>query len=142
MLIEGGIRIAAAPGRVYEVLVDPANWARLDPTLLEVVPMTTLSVGTTGTMRNRRGPAMVARATWTTTELVPGRRITQLLRGMGYELTETVALEPDADGTTMTVTDTLVPTGLVGRVMVALSRGIMERDLESRSRRLKAWLEA
>jgi uncharacterized protein YndB with AHSA1/START domain len=141
MIIESRIRIEASPVRVYDLLVDPDAWFRVDPTLVEVTPRTPLSIGSTGTLRNRRG-GLVATATWTTTELVRGERITQHLRGWGYEMTEAVTLEPDGDGTTMVVIDEVWPTSLAGRLMVATARGIMRRDLTSRCALLKAEAEA
>lgn len=141
MIIEGRIRIEAAPQRVFDLLADPEAWFRVDPTLVDVSPRSPLFVGSTGTLRNRRGPGFVATASWTTTELVPGERITQHLRGSGYEMTESVTLEADGGGTTMVVVDEVWPTSLPGRVMVAMARGIMKRDMTSRSALLKAEAE-
>ena len=141
MIIDGRVTVATPPERVFEVLVDPATWFEIDPTLIDVTPRERVVLGSTGTMRNRRGPGMVATVTWTTTEYVAGRRLSQHLRGFGYELTESIDLLPVASGTQMTVVDTLTPTSIVGRVMVAVSRGIMERDLRSRFARLQALLE-
>ena len=142
MIIDGRITVVAPPERVFEVLVDPATWFEIDPTLIDVTPRDRVVLGSTGTMRNRRAPGMVATVTWITTEYVAGRRLSQHLHGFGYELTESIDLLPVASGTQMTVVDTLTPTSVVGRVMVATSRGIMERDLQSRFVRLQALLEA
>ena len=141
MIIEGRIRIGAPPGRVYDLLADPEAWFRIDPTLVDVSPRTPLSVGSTGTLRNRRAPGFVATASWTTTALVPGERISQHLRGSGYEMTETVTLEADGDETTMVVIDEVWPTSLAGRLMVATARGIMRRDMTSRCALLKSEVE-
>jgi uncharacterized protein YndB with AHSA1/START domain len=141
VIIQAEISIAADPGRVFAVLADPATWFVVDPTLIDATPRTPLMLGATGTMRNRRGPGMTATVSWRTTELEPGARLTQYLVGMGYELWETVQLAPDSGGTHLTVVDTLVPTSIVGRLMVAFSRGIMERDARSRCARLKSLLE-
>ena len=142
MIIEGQVGVAAPPQRIFDALIDPSTWFDIDPTLVDVTPREPISLGTTGTMRNRRGPGMTATATWTTTEFVPGARLTQHLRGFGYELTETIELTAEAPGTQMTVVTTLIPTSLAGRVMVALSRRIVERDLQSRFARLKALVES
>lgn len=128
MIIQAEISIAADRHHVFDALADPATWFTIDPTLIDVTPRTPLTLGAIGTMRNRRGPGMVATASWRTTELEPGARLTQYLAGMGYELWETVELVSDGDGTHLTVIDTLVPTSILGRLMVAFSRGIMERD--------------
>ena len=142
MIIEDSVEVAAAPGRVFDILVDPVTWFKLDPTLVDVTPRKTLALGSTGTMRNRRAPGLVAKASFTTVTFVPGVNVTQELRGWGYKLTEAVALSAHGTGTRMTVTDTLVPTSLGERLMVALSRGIMERDLRTRFAALKALLDA
>jgi hypothetical protein len=122
-------------------MVDPARWFEYDPTLVDVTPRDRLQIGSSGMVRNRRALGMTAKATWKTTELEAPVRITQYLRGMGYELTEAVRLTAVDGGTDMHVVDTLLPTSLGGRVFVALSRGIMERDLRGRSERLRAMLE-
>ena len=142
MIIERRIQIDATPQLVFGLLADPEAWFLVDPTLVDVNPRTPLSVGSTGTIRNRRGPGMVATASWTTTELVPGERITQHLKGSGYEMTESVTLEADGDGTSMVVVDEVWPTSLPGRLMVAMARGIMTRDMTSRCALLKSQAEA
>jgi uncharacterized protein YndB with AHSA1/START domain len=141
LVIQGHVTIAATPQDVFDALADPTTWFRIDPTLVDVTPRERLVLGMTGTMRNRRGPGLTATATWTTTELISGARLVQQLHGFGYELTEAVTLELDVLGTRMSVVDSLTPTSLAGRVMVSLSRGIMERDLHARFARLKALLE-
>jgi hypothetical protein len=141
VIIEGRIRINAPARRVYDLLADPGAWFSIDPTLVDVSPRTPLSVGSTGTLRNRRGPGFVATASWTTTALVPGERITQHLVGSGYEMTESVTLEPDGEGTTMIVVDEVWPTSLAGRLLVATARGIMRRDMTSRCALLKSEVE-
>ena len=142
MIVEAEVLIAADPNRVFAALADPATWFAIDPTLVDVTPRTPLVLGATGTMRNRRGPGMTATVSWRTTDFEPGVRLTQALVGMGYELAETVALTPSGGATYLTVVDTLVPTSIVGQLMVALSRGIMERDARARCARLKALLES
>ena len=79
---------------------------------------------------------------WENTRYEPGACLEMLIRGMGYELTETVDFAAIPTGTTVTVVDDLIPTSFVGRVMVAMSGGIIERDLTARLGRLKAMLEA
>jgi len=141
LVVEGRASVAAPPQHVFEALADPATWFIIDPTLVDVNPRERLAIGTTGTMRNRRGPGLTATVTWTTTELIPGARLVQHLKGFGYELTESVTLAVDTLGTQVTVVDSVIPTSLAGRLMVAMSRGIMERDLQARFVRLKALLE-
>ena len=140
MIIEGTTHIAASPEQVFELLEDPTRWSEYDPTLVEATPRERLTVGATGIVRNRR-MGVTAKATWTTTEFEPPVRVTQYTRGMGYELTESVQLTAVDGGTDMHVVITLLPTSLGGRAFVAMSRGIVERDLQARSQRLRALLE-
>jgi len=141
LIIQAQISIAADRHRVFHALANPATWFAIDPTLIDATPRTPLTMGATGTMRNRRGPGMTATVSWRTTELESGARLTQYLVGLGYEVWETVELEPDTGGTHLTVIDTLVRTSIVGRLMVAFSCGIMERDARARCAKLKALLE-
>ena len=141
MIIEGQIAIASAPRRVFDVLADPTAWVALDAALVEVTPLARIVPGTTGSMRRRVGPGMTVTTAWTNTEFVPDARLENLIKGFGYELREAVALAPDGDGTQVTVLDTLVATSLVGRALVALSRGIIRRDLDARLLKLKSHLE-
>ena len=132
LVIEGDVVITQPPMRVFDVLVDPTTWHDVDPALVEVTPLEPLTLGARGQMRHRRGPGMTARTSWDVTAFVPGARLDNHLTGLGYELTESVELTPVATGTRMRVVDTVIPTSLVGRAMVAMSRGIMERDLRER----------
>lgn len=142
MTVEGRFEIARTPRAIFDVLADPSTWSTFDPALVEVEAHQPMAAGVTGTMRRRAGLGLTVKTTWEVTAFVPDTRLENLITGFGYELRETILLASDASGTTMTVVDTLVPTSLVGRVMAAMSRGIIERDLESRYRRLKTWLES
>ena len=108
MIIEGTTRIAASPEQVFEYLADPTRWSEYDPTLVEATPRERLTVGATGSVRIRR-MGITAKATWTTTELEPPVRVTQYLRGLGYELTESVKLTAVDGGTDMYVVDHAAP---------------------------------
>jgi hypothetical protein len=142
MIVEGQVGIARTPQAVFDVLADPSTWFTLDASLLEVVPLERLVPGTRGTMRRRVGPGLTVTTAWENTSLVPGTRLENLITGYGYELRETIVLAVDASGTQVTVVDTLVPTSLVGRAMVAVSRGFIQRDLDARFAKLKSFLEA
>ncbi len=141
MIVERRIEIARTPGAVFDELADPTTWATHDPALLEVQPRDRIVHGATGTMRRHVGPGMKVTTAWENTRFEPGACLAMLVRGSGYELTETVDFVASATGTTVTVVDDLVPTSIVGRVMVAMSGGIIERDLTARLGRLKAVLE-
>ncbi|HEX5588787.1 MAG TPA: SRPBCC family protein [Candidatus Limnocylindrales bacterium] len=133
--VSHGIDLAAAPETVFDFLVDTGNFRQLDRALVSYTPAGLMALGTTGTFVHRRG-GMTARSTWKVAELVPPNRIRVAIVGAGYEMEETVTLEPLATGTRATFIDILRPTSIVGRLMVALSSGIMRRDLEARATRL------
>jgi hypothetical protein len=133
--------IAHAPEGVFAFLTDIDSFRVLDPALLECEPTGRLTQGLTGTFTHRRG-GMRALSTWRVTEFVPPDVLEVAIRGAGYEMTERASLEATGMGTRATFVDRVWPTSLAGRVLVALSGGIMRRDLRARAGRLKAILEA
>ncbi|MDP9483142.1 MAG: SRPBCC family protein, partial [Chloroflexota bacterium] len=138
MIVERRIDIGRPPEAVFDVLADPTTWATHDPALIDVQPRDRVVPGATGTMRRRAGLGMTVTTSWENTTYDPGACLEMLVRGSGYELRETVQFVATPTGTTVTVVDDLVPTSLVGRVMGALSGGIIERGLDARLARLKA----
>ena len=141
LIVEGRIEIARPPQEVFDVLADPRKWSSFDAALVDVEPREPLTHGARGTIRRRAGMGMIVRTAWENTDFVPGTRLENLIRGFGYELRETVDLAASPGGTDVTIVDALAPTSLIGRAMVALSRGFIERDLRARSAQLKSTLE-
>jgi hypothetical protein len=139
--LEGRAEIARSPREVFDFLTDVANWSRLDEALVDLSPKAGLSPGSTGTATHRRAGVLRATTSWEVIDFIPAALLTIRIVGRGYELTETVELAPTTSGTTVTVTDLLAATSLLGRLMVPLSGGIVRRDLNRRSARLKAVLE-
>ena len=133
--------VLAPPRQVYDALVDLATWPTLDPTLVGMTPQDPLATGSRGTMTNRRAGLRIT-TTWEILELVPGARYVCRIVGRGYELVETVDLEARDGGTAVSVVDDLRSTSLTGRVMVPLSGGVIQRDLDRRMVRLKELLES
>ncbi len=142
MIVEGQITIARTPQQIFDVLADPSVWFELDSALVDIQPRETLVLGASGTMRRRAGMGLTATTAWKVTALEPFSRIEMLITGFGYTLRETISLSAGASGTEVTVVDTLVPTSLIGRAMVGMSRGIIRRDLEARFETLTTYLEA
>lgn len=138
--IRSELRIGRPPADVFRFLADTASFALVDPALVAYSPEGVLSVGLTGTFTHRRS-GMTARSTWRVDELKPPTRLRVTIRGMGYEMDETADLVPDGDGTHITFVDRVWPTSLPGRLLVALSGGIMRRDLARRAGLLKVALE-
>lgn len=135
-----GLDVARPPGDVFAVLIDPGHFRVLDPALIDHGPSGPLAAGGEGWFKHRRG-GMTARTTWRVTEFAPPALLEVTIRGAGYEMTERANLEATATGTRATFVDRVWPTSFAGRVLVALSGGIMRRDLQARAARLKALLE-
>jgi uncharacterized protein YndB with AHSA1/START domain len=143
IVVEDRLAISAPPSAVFAMLADPAEWFAQDEALVDVAPREPLVAGSAGTMRRRVGLSLTVKTGWRNVEFVPGGRLVNVITGFGYELREAVILAPREDGgTEMVVVDTLSPTSIVGRVMVAMSRRIIERDLHARFARLKEQVEA
>jgi hypothetical protein len=137
--IERIIDIDRPQAEVFAYLADTASFAAVDRALVEYEPHGVLTEGLEGRFVHRRG-GMRARTTWKVEELTAPSRLRVSLRGMGYEMESLVELGPDDGGTLARFVDSVWPTNLGGRLMVALSGGIMRRDLRARSDRLKAIL--
>jgi hypothetical protein len=142
VIVSGEVAIARSPQEIFDVLADPTAWFTIDEALVDVQPRERLVPGVSGTMRRRVGPGLKVTTAWENTALRPGVRIEMLITGFGYELHESVVLSGDPAGTRVTVVDALSPTSLIGRVMVAASRRIVQRDLDTRFAKLKSMLES
>ena len=123
----------------FDFLTDPVKFKVVDLALVKVEPTTPMVLGTIGRMQHRRG-GMTARTTWSVIALEPPRSVTVEIHGSGYAMTESAELETVPSGTRIRFVDRVWPTSLAGRLIVALSREIMERDLRDRAGRLAAAL--
>ena len=129
-----------SPEAVFDFLIDTDSFRILDRALVSYTPDGVMELGGSGTFVHRRG-GMTARSTWTVEELERPSRVRVAIRGMGYEMEETATLVATDAGTRATFVDTVRPTSMAGRLLVALSGGIMRRDLANRSALLKSTLE-
>lgn len=141
MEIRHEIEVDRTPAAVFDFLTDSANFPVVDAALVEYSPHERLRLGLRGTFAHRRG-GMTARTTWEVAEFEPPARVRVTVRGMGYEMDEIATLAPTTIGTRATFVETVRPTNLAGRLLVALSGGIMRRDLDARARLLKTALES
>jgi hypothetical protein len=139
--IETILEVGRPPGEVFDFLSDTASFKAVDPALVEFEPEGRMAIGMTGRFLHRRS-GLPARSTWSVVELQPPRRLVVEIAGMGYGMTEAADLEETDTGTRARFIDRVWPTNLPGRLMVALSGGIMRRDLRARADRLKAILES
>jgi carbon monoxide dehydrogenase subunit G len=133
--------LARTPDAVFALLADPESFRAVDPALIDYGPREPLAAGAEGWFRHRRG-GMTANTTWRVTVHDAPTRLEVAITGSGYQMTESAHLEATATGTRATFIDRVWPTSLPGRVLVALSGGIMRRDLRDRAARLQALLEA
>lgn len=99
-----------------------------------------MAQGSSGSLSHRRSGT--EKTQWEVTAFQAPANFEVLITGLGYTLRETVTVDATDGGVRMSITDVLLPTSLVGRLIVALSGGIVHRDLKARSARLKAQLEA
>lgn len=128
------------PADVFALLADGESFRAVDPALVDYGPPGSLHAGSTGWFKHRRG-GMTARTTFRVSEFDAPARLEVAITGMGYQMTESATLEATPSGTRARFVDRVWPTTLPGRLLVALSGGIMRRDLRARSARLKALLE-
>ena len=133
--------VARPPGDVFALLVDPHHFRVLDPAMIDYGPPGPLTAASEGWFKHRRG-GMTARTTFRVSEFDAPRRLEVAISGMGYAMTEAAELEAIPTGTRARFVDRVWPTTLPGRLLVALSGGIMRRDLRARAARLKQLLEA
>jgi len=134
------VDIERPPAAVFALLADTRWFRALDSALVEVEPEGPLAHGLTGRFLHRRA-GLPARTTWQVLTLEAPSRLVVEVRGMGYAMTEALDLEGNALGTRARFRERVWPTSFAGRVLVALSGGIMRRDLRARSARLKALVE-
>jgi hypothetical protein len=138
--IESTLELTRPPDEVFDYLADTRSFKEVDAALVEFEPQGRLEYGMTGRFLHRRN-GLPARSTWHVIELDAPRRLSVEIRGMGYGMTEAADLEATPSGTRVRFVDRVWPTSLAGRVMVALSGGVMRRDLRARAERLRAILE-
>ena len=140
MEIRHEIEIARPPEAVFDFLVDTDSFPIVDRALVSFEPGGLMHVGLRGPFVHRRG-GMTARSSREVVELVRPTRIHVAVIGSGYEMDEIATLSAGGRGTRARFVDIVRPTSVGGRVMVALSGAVMRRDLDVRTRLLKAALE-
>ena len=140
MQIRHEVEVARPPEDVFDFLIDTDSFRIVDRALISSTPGGLMQVGLSGTFVHRRG-GMTAHSAWTVAELERPSRLRVAVRGMGYEMDEVANLVATGSGTHAIFVDTVRPTSIAGRLMVAVSGGIMRRDLAARAAVLKAWLE-
>jgi Polyketide cyclase / dehydrase and lipid transport len=134
------LEVSRPPADVFAFLTNAESFRAVDPALVDHGPPGPLTAGSEGWFRHRRG-GMTARTTYRVTAFDVPCRLEVAITGMGYGMTESAELVPTPTGTRARFVDRVWPTTLPGRLLVALSGGIMRRDLRARAARLKGMLE-
>ena len=135
------LEVAQPPEAVFGFIVDTGHLHELDDALVDFGPPGLLHDGSTGWFRHRRG-GLTARTTFAVTAFEAPRRLEVAITGMGYAMTEAATLEATPNGTRARFVDRVWPTSIAGRLLVALSGGIMRRDLAKRAGRMRELLES
>ena len=139
--LETVLEISRPTTEVFDFLADTANFKALDAALEEVEPHGRLVEGGNGRFLHRRN-GFPARTTWRVLRLEAPRLLSVEVRGMGYAMTERIELEGTPTGTRARFAERVWPTSVAGRLLVALSGGIMRRDLRARADLAKSVLES
>jgi uncharacterized protein YndB with AHSA1/START domain len=126
--------IAAPADRVYEVMSDVERWPEWTPSVTRVALLGggPFAVGSRALVRQPKFPP----ATWTITEIVPGRSFTWVSNGPGFRAVGRHAVEPASGGSRATLS--LELQGALGGLWGRLTRGITERYVGLEARGLKA----
>ena len=133
--------VARTPQEVYEFLADAANWARMDRALVSLTLDGPVVVGSSGTATHRRAGGVRTTTSLQVTALVPGVHLAMRIVGRGYAATETIDLAATTRGTAVQIADRFAGTALLGRLMVRLSGGMVDVQLQERSTRLRSLVE-
>ena len=138
--LQTDIEIERPEADVFALLADTRGFRALDSALVEVEPEGPLAPGMTGRFLHRRA-GLPARTTWQVLTFTPPSRLVVELHGMGYAMTESVDIEGSLLRTHVRFTERVWSTSFAGRLLVALSGGVMRRDLRTRAGLLKLVLE-
>lgn len=132
------VTIAAPPERVWEVLFDVEHWPERIPTVdsVERLDDGPLAVGSRTRLRQPRLPTAV----WTVTELTDGTSFTWGSRSPGVTIDASHLVEPDPDGSRLTLSVTVSgPLSAVGWLMTrSLTRQYVETEADSIKRAAEA----
>ena len=121
------VTIAAPPERVWAVVVDVERWPERIPTVdaVERLDDGPLVVGSRTRLEQPRLPTAV----WTVTELTAGSSYTWESTSPGVTVTATHVVEPDADGSRLTLSVTV--TGAMSGIGWLLTRKLTKQYVET-----------
>jgi uncharacterized protein YndB with AHSA1/START domain len=117
--------VAAAPERVWEVLVDVENWPGWTPSVTSITRLDEgpFRVGSRVRIKQPRLPVV----TWTVTELSSGASFTWIATGPGFRTTASHRIHPGEPGSVVRLV--LEQDGLIGQLIGRLTAGLTNRYL-------------
>jgi uncharacterized membrane protein len=127
------IHVAAAPARVWSVMMDLEHWPVWTPTVTSIRRLDEGPLRPGARVRIRQ-PRLLP-TTWTTTEVHPDARFTWESRGTGLTIVASHAVEAAPGGSRVTLT--LRFDGLLGRFAAATMRGLSQAYIETEAAGLK-----
>ena len=136
--LQHAVTIAAAPERVWAVVVDVERWPELIPTVdvVERLDAGPLSVGSRTRLRQPRLPTAV----WTVTELADGSSYTWVSSSAGVTVKAVHVVEPQQDGSRLSLALTVSgPLSWIGWLM---TRPLTKRYVETEANSIKRAAEA
>ena len=134
--VERTVNIKAPPERVWAVMTDVERWPEWTESMKTVERLDSgeFGVGRRAKLRIRRSPSANV---WTVTELIPGRSFTWETNAGGVKGVATHAIEPDGNGSKVTLTVDLsgIVATLSGPMIGGQSRKNVEMEAEGLKRR-------
>lgn len=138
MRFEETVDVDAVPAAVFAVYADVERWSDWTASVTKVERLDdgAFGVGSRAKVHQPKLPV----ATWTVTDLQPGRAFTWVATGPGLRTTGTHLVEPSGHGARVTATlDQEGPLGwLVGRLTAGLTRRYLVLETEGIKRRCEA----
>jgi uncharacterized membrane protein len=136
--LEHAVTIAAAPERVWAVLVDIDNWPEHIPTVDAVERLDTgpLAVGSRTRLQQPKLPTEV----WTVTELAEGSSFTWESSSPGVTVTAAHLVDPHPNGCRLTLT--LKVSGPMSGVGWLMTRSLTKRYVETEAASIKKVAES
>jgi uncharacterized membrane protein len=132
------IDIAAAPGRVWQVVTDVESWPRISASMRDVRRLDSgpLHVGSRARIKQPGLPVLV----WEVTDLAEGTSFSWVARTPGVDATGMHQIDATADGSRLTLTMTW--TGVFGGLAGALAGKRTRKSLEMEAAGTKASAES
>jgi uncharacterized protein YndB with AHSA1/START domain len=136
---ERTVQISVPPEKVWEVMVDIERWPEWTESIrsAELLTAAGLGFGSEARLRVKGAPS---KSLWRVTEFTPGRSFTWESSQLGVRSVATHLVEPNGDGTKVTLRAEL--NGLLVTVLSPMFRSVSKNNLEMEADGLKRRAEA